>query len=357
MQRSAKRRVALLGLGHWYSAFNLGRALVNHPKAELVAAAWHNAAQLEEFARTFGITAYRDPADLLEHEDVDIIQIASPVSEIPELTIRAVHAGKHIVLGKPMAMTMAEADEMVAAVDAAGIVCLPFQGITRLRFAELKARIDRGDVGDIVVLHQTCRWSIAEDWQNSGKAGWFVDPAHVPGGAFIDEGIYWIEVFRWLAGSEVTSVDARMANLVHRDIAVEDWGMATLTFANGIIATIEASWTIAAPQKTGPSPKQNSVIRLEVVGSRGEIIDQWFRTPGRAVLAAGAPEWTFEPLGNVTPVPVDHLIECLETGRPPLLTIHDARRSFAVAMAAYQSAREGRVVELNQELRREDVKT
>ena len=102
----------------------------------------------------------------------------------------------------------------------------------------------------------------------------------MPGGAFIDEGIYWIDLFRWLAASEVVRVDARMANLVHKDIEVEDWGMATFTFASGLVATLEASWTINAPRKTGPSPKQNSVVRLEVVGTRGEIIDQWFRAPG-----------------------------------------------------------------------------
>ena len=116
----------------------------------------------------------------------------------------------------------------------------------------------------------------------------------MPGGAFIDEGIYWIDFFRYLTGSEIVRVEARMANLVHTDIAVEDWGMATFTFANGVLATLEASWTINAPRKTGPSPKQNSVVRLEMIGSRGEMIDQSFRAPGRAVLAAGAADWVFE---------------------------------------------------------------
>src|SRR5438128_12168790 len=142
-----------------------------------------------------------------------------------------------------------------------------------------------------------------------------------------------------------------MANLVNKDIAVEDWGMATFTCANGIVATLEASWTINAPRKTGPSPKQNSVVRLEVVGTRGEIIDQWFRTPGRAVLAAGATDWVFErqsevPFGPPSPFPLNHLIDCLENDRRPAVTIREARKSFVVAMAAYESAREGRRVRL-----------
>ena len=171
--------------------------------------------------------------------------------------MRAARAGKHMVLGKPMAMTVAQADEMVAAVETSGVVVRSVSGDRSAARSGLKARIDKGEIGDLVVLHQTGRWSIAEDWYSSGTPGWFVDPRQVPGGAFIDEGIYWIDVFRWLAGSEVVEVDARMGNIVHKDIAVEDWGFATFTFANGIIATLEASWTINAPTKTGPSPKHN----------------------------------------------------------------------------------------------------
>ena len=138
---------------------------------------------------------------------------------------------------------------------------------------DLKARVDAGEIGDVIVMHQTSRWSIAEDGPGSGKPGWFTDPRHVPGGALIDEGIYWIELFEWMAGSPIVRVEAQLANFVHKDIDVEDWGMATFTCANGVVATLEASWTINAPRKTGPSPKQNAVVRLEVIGTRGEIIN------------------------------------------------------------------------------------
>src|SRR4030095_16050639 len=142
-----------------------------------------------------------------------------------------------------------------------------------------------------------------------------------------------------------------MPNLVHKHIEVEDWGMATFPFASGLIATLEASWTINAPRKTGPSPKQNSVVRLEVVGSRGEIIEQWFRAPGRAVLAAGGADRIFarqpqEAFASGSPSPLAHLVDCLETGRRPVATIQDARKTLIVALEAYQWARHGRAVRL-----------
>jgi len=350
--RNRKWRIAILGLGHWYSAYGLARAMPEYPRAELVAVACDDPRRLEAFTQTFGVAGYATCDALFARERVDIVQIAAPVSAIPDLAVRAAGAEKHIVLGKPMAMTIDQADRVVAAVRDAGVSCMPFQGIMRLRGAELRARVDAGQIGEIVLLHQTSRWSIAEDWYHSGTPGWFADPRAVPGGAFIDEGIYWIDFFRWLSHSEVTEVSARTANLVHKDIAVEDWGMATFTFANGIIATLEAAWTINAPRKSGPSPKQNAVVRLEIVGSRGEIVDQWFRAPGRAVLAAGAADWVFErhaepPFVPASPFPLDHLIDCLENDREPIATIEDARASFAVAMAAYESARLGAPVRLH----------
>ena len=106
-------RVAILGLGHWYSAFGLARGLREYPKAELVAAAWDNERQLEDFTRTFGVKGYGDYGELLERERVDIVHLAAPVAQLAELTIRSAQAGKHIILGKPMAMNLAQADRMV----------------------------------------------------------------------------------------------------------------------------------------------------------------------------------------------------------------------------------------------------
>jgi predicted dehydrogenase len=346
-----KWRVAILGLGHWYSAFPLARALIEYPKAELVAVAWHDREQLEEFAGRFRIRAYSDYDELLKREDVDIVQITPPVAQIPRCTIKAAQAGKHIILGKPMAMSVQEADQMVRAVQAARVKCVSYPGTVRLTLAELKKKIDEGLIGDIIVMHETRRWSIAEDWFRSGKPGWFTDPKQVPGGAFIDEGIYAIEELRWLAGAEVVEVEARMANLVHKDLELEDWGMATFTFANGVIATLEASWTINSPRKTGPSPKQNGIVRLEVVGTRGELLDDWLRIPGIAILARDAPYWVFERregerFGPVHPLALDYLITCLEENREPVASIEESRRSLTVALAAYESARKGGPVRL-----------
>ncbi len=344
-------RVGVLGLGHWYSAYGLARALPEYAKARLVAAAWHDRAQLDAFCDAFGVAGELDYDAVLQRDDIDVVLLAAPVSQACELAIRSARAGKHVILGKPMAMNVAEADRIVEAVEEAGIVCVPFQSIMRFRYSGLRDRIAQGEVGDVVVMHTTARWSIAEDWYESGTPGWFVDPAHVPGGALIDEGIYWVDLMGWLAGSRVVEADGRVANLVHRDLDVEDWGLATFVFENGIVATMEGSWTINAPRVAAPSPKQNSVVRLEIVGTRGEMIDQWFRDPGLSVLRAGASDWVVErasspPFAPEVPLPLAHLIDCLEAGSNPIGTVAEARDAFVATMAAYDAARVGRPVRL-----------
>jgi predicted dehydrogenase len=344
-------RVAVLGLGHWYSAYGLARALPEYARARLVAVADPDARKRQEYAGTFGIDAHADYGDVLARPDVDIVHIAAPVCDIPDLTMRAARAGKHVIMGKPMAMTLAQADAMVDVVEASGVTCVPFQGLMRLRHAGVKARVEAGDIGEVAVMHQVARWAIAEDWYQSGTPGWFVDPAQVPGGALIDEGIYWMDFFRWMAGSEAVEVFARTRRIVHTELAVEDWGFAMFTFANGVTATLEGAWTINAPRRTAPAPKQNSVVRLEVIGTRGELIEQYFRSPGTAVLKAGADDWVYERHGEpmmapAVPFPLDHLVNCLDSGRPPVATIRDARASLAMALGAYASARDGQPVRL-----------
>jgi len=344
-------RIGILGLGHWYSAYGLARSLPEYPRAELVAAAWSKPGQLDAFCNTFDVDA-QDYDALLARDDIDIVHIAPPVSEIADLAVAAARAGKHIILGKPMAMTLEEADRIVEAVESSGVTCVPFDAIMPLGEAPLLKRVQEGEIGELLLIHQTSRWSIAEDWYESGRPGWFADPAYVPGGALIDEGIYWIGFFHWMTGAELVEVDARTANLVHTEIGVEDWGMATFTFDNGVTATLEGAWTISAPRKTAPSPKHNAVVRTELIGREGEIVEQWFRDPGLSVLRAGAEQWTFERqagdrFGPATPQPLDHLIDCLETGEAPITSARDARRAFRAAMAAYESAREGRRIRLD----------
>ena len=153
---------------------------------------------------------------------------------------------------------------------------------------------------------------------DSGKPGWFADPRHVPGGALIDEGIYWIELFEWFAGSPIVQVEAKLANLVHKDIEVEDWGMATFTFANGVIAHARsvvddqlaeedrplAEAECRRPARTGRHPRRDHRSVVPIARARGAR--GWCRRLGlRAATRAERSRGTF-------PLALNHLVDCLE---------------------------------------------
>ena len=312
-------RVAILGLGHWYSAFGLARALREYPRATLVGAAWHDPRAARGIHRHVRRRGHDGHAALLARDDVDIVQIAAPVSEHR----RADHSSRSRRQASHCRQAPGDDDRRSRPHGRrrrrGRRDVVPMQALMRLRGARPSGPHRAGaNRGSRACCTRRARWSIAEDWYRSGRPGWFADPRHVPGGAFIDEGIYWIDFFRWLTGSEIVDVDARMANFVHRDIEVEDWGQAFFTLANGVRRPRSRPRGRSRRRaRPGPRPKQNSVVRFEAVGTRGEMVDQWFRAPGLAVLAAGAEDWVFERQSEdafsiQAPALLDHLIDCLE---------------------------------------------
>ena len=210
----------------------------------------------------------------------------------------------------------------------------------------------RGEFGDLAVLHQTSRWSIAEDWYQSGTPGWFVDPAQVPGGAFIDEGIYWIDLFRWLAAARSSRSRRRPPTWSTRTSPSRTGGWRRSPSPTASTRRLKPPGPStrrdrpALRPNTTASSGSRSSARAASTSTSGSAI------PGGRCCAAGADNWVFErqaepPFSAVTPFPLDHLIDCLESGRPSPANIDEARKSFVVAMAAYQSAREGRPVHLS----------
>lgn len=347
------KKVAILGLGHWYHAYGIARSLAESSRAKLVAVADPDERKRNEFASTFGLESYSDYRKVLDNKDIDIVAIVAPVAMIPEYFIASVEAGKHILLGKPIAMNMDQANQMEEALKRSQVKVATLQGGFKFGMKGIKDLIDAGTIGEVKVLHAVIRMGIAEDWYHSGTPGWYADPSFVPGGSFIDEGIYSIDQLMWLADSDISEIkSAYMANLVHKDIIpLEDWSFATFGFANGAIGTLESSWTIVTPRKTKPSPKGNGVTRLEIIGTKGEIIQDGLRNPSLGILGEGYPNWTFirnapEVGGKPAHAVAEHLIDCIEKNLEPVASFFSAKRAFEASLAAYECAKRGTPVKL-----------
>jgi predicted dehydrogenase len=231
-------RVATIGTG-WIMPFH-ARGVQEFGGAELVAAANHRAESLEHFADAFGIPRRTVRwEDLAGDPDVDAVVIGTPnVLHAPQ-AIAMLGAGKHVLVEKPMATTLADANAMVAAAR---------RGSARLMVAHcwrfhddvrrLRKRIENGELGEIVKTHG---YGVHANW---GPEGWFTDPALSGGGALMDMGVHAIDTARFLLGDPSPERVHAVVATRYADgrYEVDDDGVVLITWSNGTNSLVESGW-------------------------------------------------------------------------------------------------------------------
>ena len=333
-----KVRVGLVGSG-FISAIHAD-SLKRCAAAELTAVASPTKGKAEAFAQKYGIAHhFTDYRQLLALDEIDLVVIGTPNYLHCECTVKAAEAGKHIVLEKPMCLTLAEADQMV---DACRKAKIKFMYAEELCFApkyvRLKQLLDSGALGHPVLIKQS-------ENHDGPHAPHFWDVERSGGGVTMDMGCHAIEFFRWMLGRPaIKSVYAQMGTHVHGSkTRGEDNAILILEFANGVTAVAEESWT-----KLGGMDD-----RAEVHGSKGvayadllhgNAIETYSATGyDYAVEKAGSTVgWSFtiyEEIWNYGFVQeMDHFVECVKEDKQPIVTGEDAKAVMEVLFAAYESA-------------------
>ena len=249
---SSKVRFGIAGMDHWYAGFGALRGVAGHESAVVTAAAHRKTAYLEAAAAEFGIPYTTDDYDeIVRRDDVDVVVAACTTVEAPALCLEAAQHGKHIICVKPMALTLDDADAVVAAVNHAGVGFFPLEAIQASGGAarQYGQWLQEGRIGDPISATVIRRGGLpTQEWPGVHVARtWWLDAGKAPGGGWIDHAIYDVHMLRKLLQAEVVRVTGATANLVHKDIPLEDFGVATLTFDNGVVATLEVTWS-SGPQ-------------------------------------------------------------------------------------------------------------
>jgi predicted dehydrogenase len=229
-------RIALLGTG-WIMDFH-ARAALEHPDAEPVVVANWREPSLAKLAERYGIRrTTTDWRGLVADPRVDAAVIGTPNALHAEQAIVFLEAGKHVLVEKPMARTVAEADAMVAAAAGSGAWlmvahCFRFHPDVRA----LRARVEGGELGEIV---KTRSYGVHARWRPSG---WFTDPELAGGGALLDMGVHAIDTTRYLLGDPELVRACAAVGTRYGGYAVDDDAILLVTWSNGTNSVVEAGW-------------------------------------------------------------------------------------------------------------------
>jgi predicted dehydrogenase len=253
------------GFDHWYNAFPSLEQLLQDDEAEVVAIAHNNPEQAKYIAAKYGLHCGTNYASVIERDDVDVVCSFTSTEQNSAVCTMALEAGKAVCAIKPLALTLKEADALVATVERTGRRYFPNDAARRFSPANIQFRewINAGRIGDPVSAHCVFRAGLPQAWPGATTPGWFIDPARAPGGAFIDHAVYHIDVLRWLFGANVQEVAGIVANVRHKDLPFEDYGHAVFRFTNGTVGTIEDTWT------SNPGTPREAI---EIVGTKGSLI-------------------------------------------------------------------------------------
>jgi UDP-N-acetylglucosamine 3-dehydrogenase len=321
-------RVALVGCGAIARRAHLPAFKAAGPDTvDVVAFASRTRSSAEAAALEWGSGRVEDDwRRLIDSPDIDAVDICTPNRYHAEVAIAAAGAGKHVLVEKPMACSVAEADAMIDAA-AAGRVMLSVAHNLRDAppFFTARRLVASGALGTVVGFRAAFGHAGPHGW--APEAGWFYDPDESGGGALIDLGIHVADLIRFVLADEATEVSAMVTMLTPGiDLAAQ----VLLRMAGGAIGTFHASWAA----RPGPDHQ------LTVFGADATMhLDR--RSP-LSVLRPGAKPETITLDGPPADVYAAFARACLAGGPAPV-TAEDGRAALAVIEAAYRSARSGHI--------------
>ena len=329
------------------------RAIQDLPGAKVVAVYTTNPENGKKIADIVGgCEIYTDYARFLKHPGLHIVNVCTPSGAHLEPAAEAAAAGKHVVVEKPLEVTLERCDALIAACERHRVkLCAIFPSRFSPANLTLRQAIAEGRFGRLTLGDTYVKWWRTQQYYDSGgwRGTWKLDG----GGAYMNQAIHNVDLLYWFMG-DVAEVCGVTATLAHERIEVEDVGVAALRFRNGALGTIEAT-TAVFP---------GLLKKTEIHGDRGSVIVEqddillWTfadETPGDQAIRERFAQKIGGTGGASNPSAISYqghlsqlrdFVEAIEGGREPLVDGREGRKSVEIILAIYESSRTGRRVEL-----------
>lgn len=325
------------------------KSIVASADGELVAFCDLNAERVQAMAGEYGVKAYEDLGAMLADPAIDVINVALPNHLHHDAIMQCAEAGKHVITEKPPAMSLAETDAMIAACASRGLKFgCTVQCRVRAAIQAMRSAIAGGRFGKLLHADAVMKWFRPVDyyhmdaWRSLRKAG---------AGVTVQHAFHYIDLLQYLVGP-AARVQARMTNLAHPDVALEDTLLAFVDFECGAQGVVEAS-TALWP---------GTDVRIEINGTKGtaimagEKMTTWkfeddrpeddeirrFGDESQATAAGGAADFGFADHQIV----IQDFIEAVNEDREVIIPVASVRPTLEMVLAMYQSAAKGAPVDL-----------
>jgi len=331
------------------------RALAEVPGVKIVALVSRSASSAKKMAEELKLNVIHatDLADVLKRPDVHVVIITTPSGAHMEPAVAAAQAGKHVVVEKPLEITLDRCDRIIEACAKNNVkLCTIFPSRFGEANTELKNAIAAGRFGRLTLGETTCKWWRAQSYYDEG--GWKGTQALDGGGALMNQAIHNVDLLLWMMGP-VKTIAGFTAMLAHERIEVEDTAVAALQFKNGALGVIQAT--------TSVWPGLSKTIAVH--GDKGSVVIEqddlvrWEFSPAAADDDATRERFavkTGASGGSSNPAAISHVghtrqltdfVQAIETGRDPLVDGGEGRRAVEVILGIYESMRTKKIVDLS----------
>jgi len=316
--------------------------------AELVAVADINEQEGRSTASSCGVEWYRDYEKMLELKELDAVTICTPHFLHYPMVMRALESGKHVLVEKPMAVTVREADDMIERAGSKGLkIGVVFQYRTDPVNRQIKTMIETGELGRIYRVCMEACYFRTQSYYNSDA--WRGRWATEGGGVLINQAVHDLDLLQWFVGKPAR-LQGHVSTLYH-SVEVEDIASAAILFENGAHGVLQAS-TVDAVE----------TVRFEICGERGKIVKEGGRTScarlGKPIkeYVAEKKVWGVQPETEWTELKpekeveaghgaaIKDFVQAILEDRDPLVNGEDGRASLEIANAIVLSSFDGGAV-------------
>jgi predicted dehydrogenase len=312
-------------------------AIVENPYCTLKAVADLVLFRAENFSREYGAIPYSDYRKLLSDKSIDVICVCTPSGLHSMMAVEAMEAGKHVIVEKPMALSLQDAEKMIAASKRAERkLCIVFQNRFNPPILELKDAIDRKLLGKLLLCNATVRWYRPQNYYDDGWHGTLI----MDGGTLLNQAIHYVDIIQWLMGN-VKSVFSYAGTMAHQ-IEIEDTCVAVMNFKNRALGSIEAS-TITYPANLEGSISifgEYGSVKIGGVALNEKVI---WKLPEESTEHQGNPFQTLQNniYGEGHKKTIANMVNSLMHGASLVVDGEEGKKSLIIIDAIYKSISSG----------------